>query len=343
MAGGQLASRQLGSLSVSAMGLGCMGITAFMGPALSEDNTYQLIKAAVEAGITLFDSADCYGADGANEKLLGKVLKRLIDEGVTTREQLQIVSKFAVVVKDGQFGFDISPEYIDKAIDSSLANLGLDYIDLYFVHRIPHKDADLAACMRKLSALQKRGKIRHVGLSMPTAEQIRQAHAICKLAAVQNEFSLFTQDPLTNGVLAVCKDLGIGFMPYSPLCRGLLTGKVNMEALKKEAASEGQLDVRVGMTRFEGDHFTRNTALVDKLKPMASKKDCTLAQLALAWLMAQYDQVVPIPGTTKIERLQENLGACDVLLSQTELQEINRLISPDQVSGGRYSPRPEAV
>ncbi len=314
-------------LEVSAIGYGAMGLSSAYGPAAHKTDAIVLLRAAVERGVTLFDTAEAYGPF-ANEELLGEAFEPM-------RDRVVIATKFGFGINpDGtRYGLDSRPEHIRRVVNASLARLRVETIDLVYQHRVDRNVPieDVAGTVKDLIAA---GKVKHFGLSEASAPTIRRAHAVLPLAAVQSEYSLWTRDPERNGVLATCEELGIGFVPFTPLGAGFLTGKI--DTTTKFAAS----DFRNISPRFDADARAANMALVDLLKRVAAEKGATPAQIALAWLLAQKPWIVPIPGTTKLHRLEENLGAVDVTLTAADLHEIEESASKIPVQGERL---PEAV
>lgn len=311
-----LKQRKLGNegLEVSAIGLGTM-----MMP--DNDESVRTIQGALDMGVTMFDTADLYGSVyqlgrfGENEKLVGRALKN-------RRDQAVIASKFGLTHGQGPKG---DPAYIKKSVDASLYSLGLDYIDLYYQHR-PDPNIPIEETVGTMADLVKQGKIRYIGLSEAPAELIRRAHAVHPVTAVETEYSLWSRE-VEDEVLPVLKELHIGLVPYSPLGRGFLTGQIK----KFEDLPED--DYRRYYPRFQGENFAKNVEVVSLIEKMASQKGRTPAQLSLAWLLAQGEQIVPIPGTKRLDRVQENLGALQVTLSADDLAEIER-ISPKNVAAG---------
>ena len=318
--------RRLGAsgLEVSAVGLGCMGMSDFYGPSDAADARATLYH-ALDQGVTLWDTADMYGL-GANEELLGGVLKDL----GARRAEVVLATKFGNVRDaEGNFsGVDGRPEYVRKACDASLQRLGTDHIDLYYQHRID-ADTPIEETVGALAELVALGKIRHAGLCEASAETIARANAVHPIAAVQTEFSLFSRE-VEHQVIPTCRKLGIGFVAYSPLGRGFLTGAIR----SIDDFAEG--DFRRQLPRFQGDAFDRNLELVDLVTQLASEKGVSSAQLALAWLLLQGADVVPIPGTRKRSRLDENIAATSVEISPDELAAISNLVPADAVQGDRY-------
>jgi len=320
--------RTLGkSLTVSALGYGCMGIEGVYGPGADRQQGIAIIRAAVERGVTLFDTAEAYGPF-KNEELVGEAL-------APVRDRVVIATKFGFGINpDGsRYGVDSRPEHIRQVTDAALKRLRIETIDILYQHRVDPKVPieDVAGTLKELIA---QGKVRHFGLSEASVKTIRRAHAVQPVTAVQSEYSLWTRDPERNGVLATCEELGIGFVPFSPLGAGFLTGKIDT------GTKLDPKDFRSISPRFADDARAANMALVDLIKRVAEKKRATPAQIALAWLLAQKPWIVPIPGTKKVERLEENLGAADVQLTAADLREIEEATSRIPVVGERL---PEAV
>jgi len=325
----QMQKRTLGNsgLKVSALGYGAMGLSSAYGPAADRKDAIAILRAAVERGVTLFDTAEAYGPF-TNEELLGEALAPF-------REQVVIATKFGFGINpDGtRYGLDSRPEHIRQVTDAALGRLRIESIDILYQHRVdPNVPIeDVAGTVKELI---QQGKVRHFGLSEASAKTIRRAHAVQPLTAVQSEYSLWTRDPERNDVLATCEALGIGFVPFSPLGAGFLTGKIDTTT-KFDAK-----DFRNISPRFTADARTANAALVGLLKRVAEEKRATPAQIALAWLLAQKPWIVPIPGTTKLHRLEENLGAVNVTLTPDDLREIEEAAAKIPVKGERL---PEAV
>ncbi|MBM6996340.1 aldo/keto reductase [Paenibacillus sp. DXFW5] len=304
-----------GELEVSAIGLGLMGMSELYGKA-DDQASIRTIHRALELGVTLLDTADCYG-NGHNEELLGRALKG-------RRDQAIIASKFGVGPNfEGVFGH---PEYVKGAIDRSLMRLGVDHIDLYYYHRID-PTVPIEETIGAMSDLVKDGKVRYVGLSEASSDTIRRAHAIHPISALQTEYSLWSRE-VEADILPTVNELGITFVAYSPLSRGFLSGAVS----KFEDFAPS--DYRRQLPRFQGENFQLNRALVDKVKELAEEKNCTPAQLAIAWTMAK--GALPIPGTKRISYLEENIGSLDVELSSEDLRQIDEMMPPTSVSGDRY-------
>jgi aryl-alcohol dehydrogenase-like predicted oxidoreductase len=321
--------RELGrsGLKVSAIGLGCMGISFGYANKLGKEDGVALIRAAVERGVTFFDTAEVYGPF-VNEEVVGEALRPF-------RDQVVIATKFGFDIDPGtreNRGFDSRPERIRQAVEGSLQRLGVETIDLLYQHRVdPNVPIeDVAGTVRDLIG---EGKVAHFGLSEPGVETVRRAHAVQPVAALQNEYSLWTRGPETNGILEACDELGIGFVPYSPLGKGFLTGAMSGDT----KVAEG--DFRASLPRFTPEAMAKNQALVDLLKRVGVEKGATPAQIALAWLLAQRPYIVPIPGTTKRHRLEENIGAADVRLTKDDLREIDEAASRIPVEGERYPPQ----
>lgn len=315
--------RQLGQgLSVSEIGLGCMGMSEFYGPS-DDEVSIGTMHVAVDNGVTFFDTADMYGR-GHNEELIGRFIR---ERG---RDAIVLASKFGIVRDDSGYGRGISndPAYARKACEQSLMRLGTDVIDLYYVHRI-EQGRPIEEVMAELADLVKEGKIRHIGLSEASADTLQRAHAVHPVSALQSEYSLWTRDP-EDDVLDVCLKLGIGFVPYSPLGRGFLTSSLEPSQLDDS-------DFRLANPRFEGDNYSENMKIAETIKTFAQNMKCTPAQLALAWLLAQADWIVPIPGTRRQEYLLENAGAADVVLSQDDLNDLSVLLPAGSAVGDRYT------
>jgi len=322
-------NRNLGKsgLEVSALGFGCMGLSANYGPPAGRQEGIEIIRAAVERGVTLFDTAEAYGPF-TNEELVGEALAPF-------RHEVVVATKFGFGINpDGtRYGLDSRPDHIRQVTDASLTRLKIEAIDLLYQHRVD-PDVPIEDVAGTVKTLIEQGKVKHFGLSEASAATIRLAHAVQPLAAVQSEYSLWTRDPEQDGVLAVCGELGIGFVPFSPLGAGFLTGKIGT------TTEFHSTDFRNRSPRFAPEARAANLALVDLLRRIARTKQATPAQIALAWLLAQKPWIVPIPGTRKLDRLDENLGAAAIELTLDDLGEIEDAASMITIQGARL---PEAV
>jgi aryl-alcohol dehydrogenase-like predicted oxidoreductase len=320
-------TRPLGrtAIRLSRIGLGCMGMSEFYGAA-EEAESRATLELAVDRGIRLLDTADIYGG-GKNEELLADILGR-------RRGDIILATKFGILrAPDGTYdavrrGYDGSPAYVQKACEASLRRLGIEVIDLYYLHRIDPA-TPIEDTVGAMAQLVKQGKVRALGLSEVTPEVLRRAVAVHPISALQSEYSLWTREA-EDGVLATCRELGTTFVPYSPLGRGFLTGQI------RSTADFAPDDFRRDNPRFQGEAFARNLELVEKVRALAQEKGCTAGQLALAWVLAQGDDVVPIPGTKRRKYLEENLGALDIQLSAADLASIDAIVPRGSFAGTRY-------
>jgi aryl-alcohol dehydrogenase-like predicted oxidoreductase len=309
-------------LEVSAIGLGCMGMSDFYGPS-DEKRSLEVLNHALDIGVNFLDTADMYGINGANERLLSKVLQQRRDEVV-------LATKFGNVrAPDGAFlGIDGSPEYVRKACDASLGRLGVDHIDLYYQHRVDPA-VPIEETVGAMAELVQAGKVRHLGLSEASGATVRRAASVHPIAALQSEYSLWSRE-VEDDALPVCEELGIGFVAYSPLGRGFLTGAIDTPD-KLDST-----DWRRRNPRFQEENLPVNLALVDAVKEIAQELDCTPAQLALAWLLHRGPHIVPIPGTRRIARLEENAAVVGIRLSEAVQRRIAEILAAHPVAGTRY-------
>jgi aryl-alcohol dehydrogenase-like predicted oxidoreductase len=326
-------TRELGrsGLEVSAIGLGCMGISQAYGVPMAREDGVKLIRDAVERGVTFFDTAEVYGPF-ANEEVVGEALRPL-------RDRVVVATKFGFDIDPStrqNRGVTSRPERIRQAVDGSLRRLGIETIDLLYQHRVD-PDVPIEDVAGTVRDLMNDGKVRHFGMSEPGVQTLRRAHAVQPVTAVQNEYSLWWREVERNGILDTCDELGIGFVPYSPLGRGFLAGALNKDTRL------GDSDFRRNNPRFQPEAMEKNQAFVDLLKRVADEKDATPAQIALAWLLAQRPYVVPIPGTTKLRRLEENIGAVAIRLTEADLREIDEGASRIKPEGERYPPQQMAM
>lgn len=310
--------------TVSALGLGCMGMSFAYGAA-DEDESLATLERALERGVSFLDTADIYGPH-RNEALLGGFLQG-------RRAQVFLATKFGFVADPANPGARTvsgRPEYVRSAVEASLQRLRTDHIDLYYQHRVD-PNVPIEDTVGAMAELVAQGKVRYLGLSEPSAQTLERAHAVHPITAVQSEYSLWTRDPERNGVLEACARLGVGFVPYSPLGRGFLTGAIT------DAGELADDDFRLSTPRFQGDNFARNLALAQQVKDIAAGKGCSPAQLALAWVLAQGEHIVPIPGTKRRQYLDDNLGAVEVALGADELAALAAVFAPGAVAGERYA------
>lgn len=317
-------TRNLGSLEVSALGLGCMGMTYAYGPS-DESSSMRVLRRYLELGGNFLDTAELYGPH-TNEELLGQFLREI------PREKVVVATKFGFRFgPNGIAGIDGSAENARRVCEASLKRLGTDYIDLYYQHRVDPA-VPIEETVGGMAELVKEGKVRAIGLSEAAPETLCRAAKVHPVTALQSEYSLWSRDMETSGVLSACRELGVGFVPYSPLGRGFLTG-----AIRKPDDLDPS-DWRLTNPRFQEEALKKNLALADEVKAMASRKGCSPAQVALSWLLAQGEDIVPIPGTRHIKYLEDNLGALDVALSKDDLATLDRLLPAGAATGERYPP-----
>lgn len=308
------------ALRVSALGLGCMGMSFAYGPT-DEERSLATLHHALDRGINLLDTADVYGPE-TNERLLARVLRE-------RREEVVLATKCGIAYADPDRAVDGRPEYVHRACDASLKRLATDRIDLYYLHRVD-PEVPIEETVGALAELVVAGKVRHIGLSEAAVGTIRRAHAVHPLTAIQMEYSLWTRG-IEADILPLARELGIGVVPYSPLGRGFLSGQITSPDDLDED------DWRRGNPRFQGENFQRNLELVDRVAELAQERGATPAQIALAWVLRQGNDVVPIPGTTRSERLDENIGALAVDLEHDDLQRLEAIFNPEAVAGARYT------
>jgi len=316
-------TRKLGSqgLTVSELGLGCMGMSEFYGTG-DEAESIATIHRALELGVTLLDTADMYGPF-TNEQLVGKAI-------ASHRDRVVLATKFGIQRSEdsGFRGINGSPDYVHQACDASLQRLGIDYIDLYYLHRVDPK-VPIEETVGAMAELVQQGKVRYIGISEAAPATIRRAHTVHPITALQTEYSLWSRDP-EDEILPTVRELGIGFVAYSPLGRGFLSGSITSA---DDLAAD---DFRRNSPRFQGENFNKNLQLVERVKEIAGEKGVTPGQLAIAWLLAQGDDIVPIPGTKRRAYLEENVAAVDITLNQAELDRINELAPKNVAAGDRY-------
>lgn len=315
-------TRKLGNsdIDVSEIGLGCMTMTGIYGAA-DNDESIATIHAAIDTGVTFIDTADAYGG-GSNEELVGRAI-------ADRRDKVVLATKFGnIYARDSERGADGRPEYVHEACDKSLQRLGLDVIDVYFQHRVD-KSVPIEETVGAMAELVEAGKVRSLGLSECSSETLRRAHAVHPISALQSELSLWTQFALDDQI-PVCRELGVTYIAYSPLGRGMLTGAI------KDDSDMPEKDRRRDHPRFQAENLKHNVAVIAPIEALAKAKGCTPAQIALAWVLAQGEDILPIPGSKRIEHLTLNVAATQIALSDGELQELHDSIPPDFTSGSRY-------
>lgn len=312
-----------GKLAVSELGLGCMGMSEFYGER-DDQQSMAVLQRAVELGVSFFDTADIYGSHH-NEELLAKFIK-------SNQQQLTIATKFGIVRKPGEYArsIDNSSSYVQSACHASLKRLGVEKIDLYYIHRLD-QNRPIEEAMEALAALVKQGKIGHIGLCEVSSETLRRAHAVHPVTAVQTEYSLWTREA-EHSIIPSCRELGVGFVPYSPLGRGFLTGTYNDTSRFEEG------DFRLKLPRFSEENMAINNAIVEAVSKLAAAKGCTPGQIALAWLLAKGDDIVPIPGTKRLQYLEENMQSAQVNFTVADLTVLDDVLDGLTVAGERYTP-----
>ncbi|MEV0129488.1 aldo/keto reductase [Dactylosporangium sp. NPDC050688] len=311
--------RTLGTLTTSALGLGCMGMSEFYGPG-DDAESVATIRRALDLGVTFLDTADMYGPF-TNEQLVGRAI-------AGRRDEVTLATKFGIQREGGTRGINGHPDYVRAALDASLTRLGVDHIDLYYQHRVDDR-VPIEDTWGALSEAVAAGKVRHLGISEASVETVRRAHAVHPVTAGQYEYSLWTRDP-EDGILGLFRELGIGLVAYSPLGRGFLSGEIT------DPSQFDPSDFRRHNPRFQGENFQRNLDLVAEVRSLAEAKGVTPAQLALAWVLAQGDDVVPIPGTKRRSYLEQNVAALDIVLTPDDLAAIEKLAIGSDVAGSRY-------
>ncbi|XP_062104991.1 perakine reductase-like isoform X1 [Humulus lupulus] len=314
---------KLGShgLEVSRLGFGCGGLSGIYNDPLSHEAGCSVIKQAFNMGITFYDTSDLYGQNHDNEIMVGKALKQL------PREKVQLATKFGITSSEGfQFNIKGTPEYVRQCCEASLQRLGVDYIDLYYQHRVD-TSVSIEDTMGELKKLVEEGKIKYIRLSEPSLDTLKRAHAVHPITALEMEYSLWSRD-IEDGIIPLCRELGIGIVAYSPLGRGFFAGKAVLESLPNESL----LSIH---PRFNGENLEKNKLLYSKLASLAAKHACTTPQLALAWLLHQGSDIIPIPGTTKVKNLAINVGSLAVKLTEEDLKEISDALPIDDVGGDR--------
>ncbi len=319
--------RMLGKLTVSALGLGCMGFSQSYPPFPEKKDSIAVIRRAVELGVTFFDTAEVYGPY-TNEEVVGEALEPYRDQVVIATKFGWSIPKDGGAYTDKAFGLDSSPAAIRKAVEGSLKRLRTDHIDLYYQHRVDPR-VPIEDVANTVSELIKEGKVLYFGLSEAGADTIRRAHAVCPVSAVQSEYSMFYRDP-EQKIIPTLEELGIGFVPFSPLGKGILSGRFSRDSKLDKS------DYRSSIPRFQGENFQNNMKLAEFVTELATRKGVTPAQIALGWVLAQKEWMAPIPGTTKISRLEENLGSLNVSFTAAELASIKSMLDGIVITGARY-------